>query len=236
MPIDYEAIIAPFRTAYFLQRRSINESLRKLAEWLTKRLPETQQRERETRGLPVFSFSSGALSVWIDTSQHGALGPEGEPPPTGFWQGAAAPFVALWRGLLLAPAMIEAEGVLPAILDTLARTVRMIVDSLDRFKRPTKELFDVTVRKTWQDLFGEVGLFFRMINNPATLERVMAFSAGGIKIINVIRQHFPSKPTGEQKAEAGGLVEVARLITAGILLVPLATRFIVAIARTADMV
>ncbi len=235
MPIDFDAVIAPFRTAYFLQRRSISESLRKLAEWLTKRLKETQEREQATRAFHVFSFSGDALSVWIDTSQHGALGPEGEPPPSGFWATAAAPFVAFGRGLGLAKSMIAAETALPNLLATLARTVQMIIESLDRFKQPDKELFNVTLKRSWQDLIGEAGLFFRMINDPATVEQVKRFTSGGMELIGVIRQRFPSKPSTEPQA-GGGLADLSRLIIGGILVLPAVEQLLTQMAQTANMV
>jgi len=233
MPIDWEALIAPFRTAYFLQTKSIGESLRKIAEWLTKRLKATEERERATRALQVFGFVGGALSVWIDVSQHGALGPEGQPPPEGFWQGAAAPFVSFWRGLLLAKSMVGAELALPGILDALASTVKLIIDSLDRFKTPEKGLFDLTTRKRWDDLFGEVGLFFRLVNDPATVKQVETFSRGGIELIRVLRSRFPSKPGAN---EGGGLPEIARWIIGGALAVPVIWRLLVNIAQTANQV
>lgn len=234
MPIDWEALIAPFRTAYFLQTKSISESLRKIAEWLTKRLKATEERERATRGLQVFGFVGSALSVWIDASQHGALGPEGQPPPKDFWQGAAAPLDSFWRGLLLAESMVGAELALPNILDVLARTVKLITGSLDRFKAPDKGLFDLTTRKRWDDLIGEVGLFFRLINDPATVKQVETFSRGGIELIRVLRSRFPSEAGA--KGEGGGLPELTRWIIGGALAVPLIWRLLANIAQTANQV
>src|SRR5438093_5806866 len=180
MPIDFEALVAPFRTAYFLQRRSISESLKNIASWLTKRLKETQERERATRAFQVFGFSGSSLTAYIDPSQHGALGPSGEPPPDGFWPTVAAPFEAFWKGLKLAGSMVAAENALPDLIDVAARTVKMIVASLDRFKTPDKSLFDLDAKKHWDDLFGEIGLFFRLVNDPATVAQVKLFSEVGI--------------------------------------------------------
>jgi len=84
MPIDFNALFAPYRVAYFLQWRSIGESLYKIAEWLTKRLKQTREREVATRGFQTFEFTGSALSVTIDASQHGMLGPQGAAAPSGF--------------------------------------------------------------------------------------------------------------------------------------------------------
>lgn len=235
MPIDFEALVAPFRTAYFLQWRSITESMRKLAEWLTKRLKSTVERERDTRSFQIFAFSGDALSVWIDSSQHGALGPEGEPPPAGFGDAAAAPFIRFWRGLLLSRSMVEAEGALPGILAALAKTVNMIVDSLDRFKTPDKSIFDTGIRRQWQDLFGEAGLFFRAINDPAVVDQVKAFSQGGIRLIDVINKHFPSEKSPTEKT-GSGLIDLTRWITGGILIVPLIWQLVAQVASTVNLV
>jgi len=236
MPIDFEALVAPFRTAYFLQCRSITESMRNIAQWLGKRLKATVDRERETRGLQTFSFVGDALSIYIDPSQYGALGPQGPPPPQGFWANAAAPFVRFWRGLLLAKSMVEAEGVLPGVLGALADTVAMINASLDRFKTADRSLFDVSARKGWTDLFGELGLFFRLVNDPATVKQVQTFSSGGMQLLHVLRRNFPSKPSEEKQSEGGGgLVELTRNITGGMLAIPVAWEFVTQILRTASM-
>lgn len=235
MPLDYEAIIAPFRTAYFLQRRSISESLRKIAEWMTKRLKETQERERATRAFQTFSFSGDALSVWIDTSQHGALGPETEPPPASFGEGVAAPFKAFWRGLLLAPRMVEAENALPGLINVLADTVKMIVASLDRFKTPSKDMFDLSIKRSWQDLIGEIGLFFRVVNDVATLKQVKEFSAGGIELLDMLRRQFPSKP-GDEKQTGGGMADIARWILGASLAIPLINQLLQKLGQTVNKV
>jgi hypothetical protein len=234
MPIDFEPLVAPFRTAYFLQRRSIGESLRLLAVWLTRRLRETEERERATRGIQVLRFSGSSLAVWIDTSQHDALGHQGEPPPEGFWASVAAPFQALWRNLFLADSMIQAEQAIPRLLDVLARTVRMIVASLDRFTKPDASLFDLTRTRSWQDLFGEIGLFFRLVDNPDTRTQIETFSGGGVALIGVWRTHFPPAP--EEGEGRSILPDASRWILGATLVIPAAWQLFAQIAAAAVVV
>lgn len=234
MPLDFDALFAPFRVAYFLQWRSIGESLHKVAEWLTRRLETTQERERATRGFQVFDFTGSALSVWIDTPQHGILGPQGAPPPQGFLATAAAPFTAFWRGLLVAPAMIEAEQALPGIVGALSGFVDMVTASIRRFKAPEPGLFAPKVARKWDDLFGELALFFRLANDPATVAQVQTFSAGGVGIKKVLQQHFPPKPKPETAGQSGGLAGSSRQILGATLVIPVATQLVAKLARTVN--
>ena len=249
MPIDYEALVAPFRTAYFLQRRSISESLRDIAIWLTKRLRATEDRERDTRTVPVFGFRGDALAVWIDVSQHGALGAQGEPPPAGIWAGVAAPFVSFWNGLLLAPTMIRAEGVLPDLVDTLAGAVQFTLGSLNQFQKPDKSLFDLETKKRWYDLIGELGLFFRIVNDPATVAQVKTFTQGGMALKGVLRRQFglggDAKAGGGGQLGLGGDAEtgestdfggIASTILGAALAIPITGQLVAKIAETASFV
>jgi hypothetical protein len=234
MPLDFDALFAPFRTAYFLQWRSIGESLHKVAEWLTRRVKQTQERELATRAFQVFDFTGSALSVRIGSAQHGQLGPQGAPPPSGPLETAAAPFTAFWRGLLLAPAMIDAELALPGLLGSTVQFINLIVASLDRFTMPDKGLFDLTAGKHWDDLFGELALFIHIAKDPATVKQVQTFGAGGIEILRVLGKHFPPQPaTGAQR---GGLADLSRWVLGATLAIPLAGQLAAHFARTAGVV
>jgi hypothetical protein len=234
MPLDFDALFDRFRVAFHIQWKSIGESLHKVALWLTKRLKQTREREIETRGLQIFDFTGSALSLRIDNAQRGLLTPKGgAPPDEGFLASVAAPFKAFWRGLLLAPEMIEAEQTLPGIIDALSRFVDLVTASTNRFLTPEKSLFDPNSPKKWDDLFGELALFFRLVNDPATVKQVQTFSQGGIDIIDVIHKHFPSNSDEPSK---GGLPELGREVLGATLAIPLVTELISNLARTIGVV
>ena len=234
MPIDFDALLAPFHTALHLQWRSIGESLRKLAKWITERLKLTREREIATRGFQTFLFNGSALSAWIDPIQHGTLGPRDAPPPEGILRTAAAPFQAFWRGLLLAPAMVESELALPRMLGAISDFLALLVASLDRFKTPEPSQFDFRIKRRWDDLFGELGLFFRLVNDPATVKQVQTFSDGGIALIDVFKKHFPPQPTVADGG--GGLPELARWVLGATFVLPLAIQLLTHLATTAIQV
>lgn len=237
MPIDFEAIVAPFRIAYMVQRRGINDTFEKIAAWLTKRLRETQARERETRDLKVYLFYQDALSMWLDESQHGAIErAENEPEPT-FWQSLGAPFVAFYRGLLSAGPMIESEWVLPNVLGSLIHFIDRIIGSMDKFKEATPDLFDLERRELF-DIIGEGALFFRLLNTDASVRQVKRFSAGGIELLEVLRRQFPPSPkTQETPASSSdfSMTDWTRFVGGAILLVPLVTQLLMHVARTASL-
>jgi hypothetical protein len=232
MPIDFDALLAPFHTALHLQWRSIGESLRKLAKWVTERLKLTRDREIATRDFQTFLFNGSAVSTWIDPIQHGALGPRDAPPPEGILRNAAAPFQAFWRGLLLAPAMVESELAIPRMLGAVSDFLALLVASLDRFRKPEANQFDLRIKRRWDDLFGEIGLFFRLVNDAATVKQMQTFSDGGIALIKVIRKHFP--PTPPAPGGAGGdLTELTRWTFGGTIVLPLAIQLLTHLATTA---
>jgi len=130
--------------------------------------------------------------------------------------------------------MIDAEQALPALLTASARFVDLIVASIERFSKPDQSLFDLKGGKRWDDLFGELALFFRVVNSAASVTQVETFSSGYGAIKSVLEKHFPSQPkTGDQ---GGGLSDVSRWILGGALAVPLAGQLVAQLARTVGVV
>ncbi|MBI4671163.1 MAG: hypothetical protein HY741_05790 [Chloroflexi bacterium] len=237
MPIDFEAIVAPFRVAYKVQQFAIGDIFENLAEWLTKRLRETQERERATRDVKIILFYHDAVSMWLDESQHGAISrAENEPEPT-FWQSVAAPFVAFYKGLLTAGPMVESEWLLPNLLGTVIHFIERVIGSMDKFKEATPDLFDLERRELF-DIFGEAALFFRLINTDATVRQVKRFSAGGIELIEVLRRQFPPSPKSAETPASGtgfSMLDLTRYVVGAIVLIPLISQMLLHTARTASL-
>src|SRR4051794_38947756 len=85
MPIDWEAIVAPFRAVFRSQTKYFTESVREIAKWLKKRLEESRKMELTSRAFPVIDFSEGAVQVSIALFQQNTLGlpkQTGSPRPT----------------------------------------------------------------------------------------------------------------------------------------------------------
>ncbi|MCC7164263.1 MAG: hypothetical protein IT331_17340 [Anaerolineae bacterium] len=235
MPIDFETILAPFRTAFMLQRRTINEMFEKVAKWLTKRLRETQERERATSSMQRFSFTGAAMEIWIDESQHGKLLSAESAPPEEFWAKMAAPFVNFWKNFTGSiKAMVKSEWVLPDVLATIAKFIETVLASIDRFKEPTPDLFDLKKGKQFWDIIGELFLFARLISTEATVKQVQRFSAGGIEMLGVARKHFPPKPP-EAADEATGPSDSTKTLVGVALALPLVAQMLKQTARTASL-
>jgi hypothetical protein len=222
MPIDFEAIVAPFRVQFFLQRRTINQVFEDLGKLFAARKREVEARELATQNLPVYFFSGEALSVWLDASQHGALALDAGPPKPISWDDVAAPFEAFYAGILTAETMVRSEWVLPGSLGALAAGVHLIAASIERYKEPTSKMFDVQAKRPASDLFGQVALFFRLLDDPATAIQVNTFVRGILEMREVLNKLFPAAPKGQ----GTDLAEASLAVGGAALLVPLGARLL----------
>src|SRR5262245_11941403 len=83
MPIDFTAIAAMFQEPMVYQMKLITLTFERLARWLDRRTKQTELIEQATRQFPRVDFYDGALTVWIDRSQHRTLASVAAPP--GAW-------------------------------------------------------------------------------------------------------------------------------------------------------
>ena len=224
MPIDFEAIVSPFRTRFFLQRRTINQVFEDLGKLLVKRKRRMEEREQATRNLPIFFFMDDALSVWLDEAQHGALAPVGGGPEPDFLDKAAAPFVAFFNGMVgTTDAMMKSEWVLPNFLQALSRGLHAIAASIEKFKEPSTALFQLQPNRPASDLFGEVALFFKLLNDPDTAAHVGTLVTGAVEMWVTLQQLFPPAPKTE---ESMSLPSLSLAVAGAVLALPLAARLL----------
>lgn len=224
MPIDFEAIVSPFRTRFFLQRRTINQVFEDVGKLLEKRKRRMEEREQATRNLPIFFFMDDALSVWLDEAQHGALAPVGGGPEPDFLDKAAAPFVAFFNGMVdTTDAMMKSEWVLPNFLQALSLGLHAIAASIEKFKEPTTALFQLQPKRPASDLFGEVALFFKLLNGPATAAQAVILVTGAVEMWVTLQQLFPPAPKTE---ESMSLPSLSLAVAGAVLALPLAARLL----------
>src|SRR5262245_43103131 len=80
MPIDWDSVAEPFRVPVGLQIKSFVDAFQLLARTLSRRLEQTRASERASREFPIIRFYNGAVTLWVDRWQHGALGGDAGPP------------------------------------------------------------------------------------------------------------------------------------------------------------
>ncbi len=235
MPIslDFESIVAPFRPPVRLQMRILTGAFERLGRWLAPRLRETERLERETRAFPILRFYDGALTVRLDRSQRGGLTPD-EGPPT-IWEGLAAAGRRFVGGIRMIGTSVCQEWLLPGLFSDLADLAQEIMDSVDRFRRPTPGMFDPRQR-TWTDLFGEAALALRAFLR--SMPQIREFAAGGLELRRALAGDLqggapePSAPTPDQPLEvriqawAESLENVLRYLVAGLMLIPVLPHYL----------
>ena len=215
MPIDFAKIVAMFQGPMDYQMKLITKTFERLAKWLDKKVKQTEELERSTRQFPRIDFYNEALTIWIDRSQHRLLVSATAPPGpwySSFTRGGAA----FLRGIKRVETAVREELAIPMSLGPIAGALSAISDSFDRWSEPSRKLFE-TEGKNIFDIFGELGLFFRAI--PSSNEQIRKF------LFSPLVTFFLKPSTIDWPVM---LHQAIGYIVAGLLLLPLAVRWLAA--------
>ncbi len=161
MPIDFEALIAPFRDPMKRQLKSIAAVFKQLGVWLTAELPKIKAAERATKDYPIIQFRNGAMTVWIDERQWGQLTPNVRPPTVGqrlgvVWSRFSAAFARI-------PQAVEEDLLLPRLFILFDRMMEVVQRAVHRAiprgpgiggYQVSSRIFDLSRPRTASDIFG----------------------------------------------------------------------------------
>jgi hypothetical protein len=148
----------PFGGAFNRWLAELDRSTLLLGKWLKQRLGEAERLDRMSAGFKVFRFYNGALTARIPDSFEGALLTE---PVAGVGTHVVR---ALDQWNVARDVRNQARSAaLPAELFRVVEEMSIgIRDSLRRFARPTRDMFDPNQRRA-SDLFGLGALAFRTL-------------------------------------------------------------------------
>ena len=232
MPIDFARIAALYRAPMMMRAKTMSEALARLGRWLDVRLRQVRAMEVATRAFPVIRFYNGAVTLWIDPSQHRLLSPDVAAPDLGesFREGGRR----FLRGLRRVGDAVEEELALPRLAGTFSSMLQTIVAAMDRYPVPKPEMFDINVPRSVSDLFGQGALFFRAFTS--SLDQVNSFASEGHKLYESLGSSSgsgaESAPTDWPALMAGGI----RLITGAALLIPIASMLLVSTLRSTILI
>lgn len=221
MPIDINAILAPFQTPFTRQWIPITLVMERLAELVGERFRRASALERSTRAYPVIGFQDGAVMLSLSASQARALGP----PPPDF-------------------TMIDAvrqELIIPRTVGVLADIVRALRESAEHFQTPTADMFRLDRPGRFVDVFGHAFLLARtIIGDFDPLAESLVSSARPVgsmlRALGITGEGRPPGAAEEPRPgapaeEGGGLDDIVRWIAGGILIIPAFTSWLDALAR-----
>jgi hypothetical protein len=223
MPIDWEAIVAPFRAVFTSQMKDFTASVQKIAKWLEKRLKAAQNMELLSRAYPVIDFEEGSVRASVALFQQHTLGlpkATGGPRPEDEYLSAWQRFA---RGFQRIPDAVEEALAIPRVVGVVEDILGTIVASLERWEKPDWRMFDTKQPRSFSDLFGEVFLFAEML----------AMSVDPIRVVlNSEVAHLLMQPSKGAKSDSGdALAEVVRYMMSALLLVPIGGMWIASVLR-----
>jgi hypothetical protein len=222
MPVDWEAIVAPFRAAFRSQTKYFTDSIREIAKWLKKRLESARTMEQLSRAYPVIDFTDGAVQVSIGLFQQRTLGlPQetGTPPP-------ADEHLSAWQrfgqGLQRIPDAVEEGLAMPRLVSVIEQMLSAIVASIDRWEKPDWHMFDTRQPRGFSDLFGQLFFFAEMISLSVDPIRVVLNS----EVARLLMQ--PSKGSPDS---GDTLAQVVQYMVDALLLLPIGCMWLASLFR-----
>jgi len=241
MPIDFAKIAALYRAPVMMRAKTMAEALARLGKWLNVRLRSVRATERATRAYPVIWFYNGAVTVWIDRSQHRQLTPNEAAPSLGesFRQGGRR----FLGGLRRVGDAIEEELALPRLLGTVSGILDTITAAIDRYAEPTPAMFDIRTPRSASDLFGQGALLFRAFTS--SLDQVNHFAEVNHQLaaqftesrkvpepvpVNTNQPSSPAAAVAQSQSSGGSWFQFSDIMpmTLGVvLLIPIASRVVV---------
>ena len=224
MPIDWEAIVAPFRAVFQSQMKYFTESVREIALWLKKRLEDTRTTEQLSRAYPVIDFTEGSVQASIALFQQHTLGlPKeiGGPRPIDEYLSGWQRFA---RGFQRIPEAMEEALALPRLVHVVEEVTGTILDSINRWEKPDWRMFDTKQPRSFSDLFGEIFFFAEMLSLSVDPIRV---------VLNSEVAKLVMAPSKGAKTEDSGdtLAQVVQYMVSALLLLPLGGMWLASLFR-----
>lgn len=223
MPIDWEAIVAPFRAIFTSQLKDFTASVEKIAKWLKKRLTAARDMERLSRAYPVIDFEEGAVRAGVALFQQHTLGlpkTTGGPRPVDEYLSAWQRFA---RGFQRIPDAVEEALAIPRVVGVVEDILGTIVASLERWEKPDWRMFDTKQPRSFSDLIGELFLFVEMLAMSVDPIRVVLNS----EVARLLMQ--PSKSPKSDSSDV--LADLARYMVAALLLIPIGGMWVASVFR-----
>lgn len=197
--------------------KELNIAAALLQTWLGKRLKESEQIERDTRGFPVFRFYNLALTARVTLFQHGAL--VVAEPHAGLRQNMGAVADA-WRFDQTWALRAREAQLINNLMGVLVDITQSSLNSIERFATPSAAMFNPQTARI-SDLPGLGALAFRALGEgrDELWER-------GQRLERALRPPLPSNRV------AAGVIDISSNI-AGILGGPVAEASVYARAHAA---
>lgn len=212
MPIDFARIAALFSARQKFLLKFVNQSFERLGKWLGKRLKTITEIERASRRFPVVVFRSGALAVFLDSSQRGAL--LLEEPPT-FLESLSAGGRAFVGGLGRVVQAVQEERILPNFMEMIERIFAGILASIERFQQPGPYIFDPRQRRA-SDLIGLAALTYRaFITSTTELQRLAGDIGTAISLFSSGAGGSREPAAGASSGSLGGFGSLPELLDRG---------------------
>ncbi len=193
MPIDFAAIADRFREPLTNQTKPMVPVFARLAEAVEKLAEQAEAAERATRAYPVLRYRDGALCVRVD--------PLGSPlletrPPLGFAEGLRTGGQEFLAGIGWTRTAAQQELALPRVLGVGAGALEAVAESLERFARPTPQMFDPRERRL-SDVLGLLVLGYNSLLGPEARDQLVAVAGGAGRSMIFYREYkrlFPDPP------------------------------------------
>jgi hypothetical protein len=231
MPIDFEAIVAPFRQPMTERVKTIARAFQLAGKAIKTRLKSLELIEAATRGIPRFEFNNNAITAFIAFPQWRRLVPwvnnpdrpserVPQPAPPGEGRRFAVAGQAFLDGILLLPDLVSSEFAMRRLLGSLSGMIDGIVDSFDRY-RSASSLFTRRA-PTASDLIGQAGLAFRATYSGSS--QILAWAQAGTRL----RDAFTALGSDEPESPSSGppLSGPLRWVAGFVVLIPVATNFL----------
>lgn len=200
-----------------------------LDRWLEKRLPQAERQDRATRAFPVFRFHADALTARVVSAQFGAL----LTGPVASVGDHVERALEQWNVRRRVRAAVRETRILPGLFRVFEEFTGRVLQSIDRFRTPTPEMFDASKRTFW-DIPGLGVMVFRAAaSNEGQVQILMAARDAATAFFPPPR---PAGAPGGAPGTAGAaegqaasalplafqLDDLARYLVAGLLLIPAA--------------
>jgi hypothetical protein len=163
VPIDFAAVAARFGPQLALEAQRALVSQRAISLVLEKRRSAAVAVEQATRMFPIVRFYDEAVTMVVSSSQRGILAVTSPPPSfvdqlvrggSDFVEGISRFVEPFTKG--------TKSGPIVRFVTSFDRALGEVVASVERFAKPTPEMFDPS-RRSAGDLFGLAALGFRAL-------------------------------------------------------------------------
>ena len=206
MPIDFAAIAAQFSEQLAHQTHPLEPVFDKLEAAVKKLVEQSERAERATRAYPIFRYRDGALAVHVDPL---GAAPLPSAPPLGFVDGLKTGGLQFLTGIGWTRTAVRQELAIPTLLGVAADALKVVVDSIDRFRPPTPAMFDPRERRL-SDVIGLLVLGYNSLLGSQARAQLLDVARGSMDFYREYQRLFPPSAgaTAPQPAPSVGTVDL----------------------------